>query len=741
MAKLKKIKIYTHQSGFVSANFSAGKIKQAWSKTFTSAIFGLFYFTGLVVVKVSYFFKNIVFKTCFHTGNLILKAIAKTYFAVKNDIISTYTNFPKRLHNIFSREFARSFLTFFIIITAGVLAIQSLSLVAKGLELKNKILRTAFVGNFYLSQAKESLVQQDSGAAENAFAKAYATFSRGQQQLDEANQSFALLLNFLPQKQDADRMIKAAGLVSQAGTKFISLQKDLEQISLSAGGLSGGDRPTEELLRNINDNLKQALDRIVSAQKIVSEINENNIPQANRQNFLQLKSQLNVLSFALNNFYGVFSLSKNLALGEKNVLVLFENNNELRATGGFIGTYGNLKIKDGKILNIKVSSIYDLDGQLTENIKPPSPLINVNTKWYMRDSNWFADFPQTAKTVSNFYEKEGGETPDLVVAMTPNLIIDWLKITGPVLLPHYNLTLTSDNFVEQTQVATTLNENSPLNQPKQILADLVPLLLQKLSEADKTTWPQIIQTLQNNLSQKQVVLYSKDPELQNALKSFHWDGGILPTERDYLSIVSSNLGGTKTDLFIEQKNELKTNIESDGSIVNELIITRTNKLPNLEGTDNTSFIRIYVPKGSKLESVLGFDYKNLDFPEKEDYKIDPNVFNWEKNSVRDVLSGTTIGQESDKTFFGNWLTVKGGESRSVKIVYRLPFKLSDIDSYSLLAQKQIGQIPQNFKWDFSFSQRNIAWKNFDSSLEETSSLTSDIILDKDYFWGLVLTKR
>ena len=90
--------------------------------------------------------------------------------------------------------------------------------------------------------------------------------------------------------------------------------------------------------------------------------------------------------------------------------MLFENNNELRATGGFIGTYGNLKILNGKIQNIRVSSIYDLDGQLTENIKPPNPLLNVNSKWYMRDSNWFADFPQTAKTVSGFYEKKVGNT-------------------------------------------------------------------------------------------------------------------------------------------------------------------------------------------------------------------------------------------------------------------------------------------------------------------------------------------
>lgn len=368
-------------------------------------------------------------------------------------------------------------------------------------------------------------------------------------------------------------------------------------------------------------------------------------------------------------------------------------------------------------------------------------MLNVNTKWYMRDSNWFTHFPQSAKIISNFYEKEGGETPDLIIAMTPDLIIDWLKITGPLFLPHYGLTLTPDNFIEQTQVATTLNENSPINAPKQILADLVPLLLQKLSETDSVAWPQIIQSLQNNLSQKQIVLYAKDPELQNELSTFHWEGGILPSSRDYLSVVSSNLGGTKSDLYIEQKNELKTTISQQGDITNELTITRVNRLPNLEGTENTSFVRIFVPQGSKLVSVLGFDYKNLEFPPDENYKIDSDVLNWEKHSLRDVLSGTTIGQEAEKTFFGNWLTVKGGESRTVKIIYQLPFKLNGIDNHSLLLQKQIGQTSQNLNWDITFSGRSLAWKNFDPTIMETGRLSHDIILNKDYFFGLVLTKQ
>jgi hypothetical protein len=106
-----------------------------------------------------------------------------------------------------------------------------------------------------------------------------------------------------------------------------------------------------------------------------------------------------------------------------------------------------------------------------------------------------------------------------------------------------------------------------------------------------------------------------------------------------------------------------------------------------------------------------------------------------------VVSGTYIGQESGKTFFGNWLNVDGGQTRTVKLVYQLPFKLNDIDKYSLLLQKQIGSTNSSFSWAFNFAGRQIAWKNFDTQSLNTDNLNTDIILDKDYFFGMVLQKR
>jgi hypothetical protein len=65
---------------------------------------------------------------------------------------------------------------------------------------------------------------------------------------------------------------------------------------------------------------------------------------------------------------------------------------------------------------------------LQEKILPPLPMLAINDRWYLRDSNWFLDFPTNAKKATQFYEKEARETPDLIITVTPNLIVDLLKI-------------------------------------------------------------------------------------------------------------------------------------------------------------------------------------------------------------------------------------------------------------------------------------------------------------------------
>ncbi len=500
MTKIKKIKFYSGPGRYLNLRAKSNGHKPPCSFLFRffARAFDFFYLTGLALIKFLKLAKNFALDACFYVGNAIFGFVSGSYRIIKQDALNTKGNIAKRLRLALSPQFAKALALFLLVSAVAWAGFGSLRLIARGLELKNAVLGTAALGNRYLGQARDALTQQDFQAAGNRFQLASRAFSRGQSQLEDSGLILNQLLSLLPQKQDAAKLLSAARLIAVSGQQFISLEADLKMLKLTPAGVSSAEKSVSEALRDMDQGIAQSSASLNQAYGLVSSVDANNLPPQNRESFVTLKGELQAAQLALANFTGVFHLAKSLLSGNKNILVLFENNNELRPTGGFMGTFGSMEIRDGAIGKINVSSIYDLDGQLIPVIQPPQPVLNLGGRWYLRDSNWFADFPFSAEKISQFYEMEGGETPDLIIAMTPDLIIDWLKIVGPVSLPNYGLTLTADNFVEQTQAQSTLSNNLPTNSPKQVFVDLVPSRLHKLCSACKAHLPQIVQSLENN---------------------------------------------------------------------------------------------------------------------------------------------------------------------------------------------------------------------------------------------------
>jgi hypothetical protein len=181
-----------------------------------------------------------------------------------------------------------------------------------------------------------------------------------------------------------------------------------------------------------------------------------------------------------------------------------------------------------------------------------------------------------------------------------------------------------------------------------------------------------------------------------------------------------------------------SNFSPQGKITNTLTIKRINTLP--EGKDTTSLVyaRILVPKGSKFIEAVGF--KNLDLPKLSlnEYKPDEDVKTWEKKLLRDVTTGTTIGEEADKTFFANWIEVKPGSESSVKLTYELPFKLSALNAYSIIFQKQPGTTNQTVTHKLVYENKQVLWHNLTNPLIEDNILSYNTVLNKDLIFGILL---
>lgn len=664
------------------------------------------------------------------SGRSLVNVIRQSKLFLTEDLADTARALPYRFARVRRLEFAYSLAVLALFIGASFGVFKVGLLLADGQVLKGKILGQAVSAIEQLKVGKDKLVAEDPEAAAVLFNDAVSKFQKSEADIHNTNVLIRGLLSVVPAGQDAGHILKAGEYGSQTAVHLARLFSLAKQLKITPTGLAGGG------VGQIKTEFEAARISLQAAADELQRVPSSAIPAAQRERFSVVQSALPSLREALDGVSSALAVADALTSGQKHILLILQNNNELRPTGGFAGTYGAFDLTNGVITKQVVSSIYDLDGQLAETYVPPLPLFAVNNRWYLRDANWFADFSESAESMIGFYEQEAHQTPDVVIAITPEVAVNLLKLTGPIAMSEYGVVLEADNFIEVTQVETSIHYDKQENKPKKMLAEFLPLLLQRVSELPPQRLPEVVGAIQQSLVTRDVQLYARDEGLQQRLESLGWAGRIRTTSRDYLSIVSSNLGGTKTDLALQQDVQLASRIDANGVVENTLRIHRRNPLPDVPGLSNKTFMRIFVPRGSKLIASKGFSYVDLDAKYITQGAVHPKVAAWEAHAVREVASGMLVGQEAGKTFFGNWIELKGGQEATVEIVYELPFRVGSLDRYSILLQKQPGSIVQTVRYTLNIPNRRILWAS--DGTEAGHEVTKQIELDRDRFYGLVL---
>lgn len=365
---------------------------------------------------------------------------------------------------------------------------------------------------------------------------------------------------------------------------------------------------------------------------------------------------------------------------EKTYLFLLQNNRELRPTGGFIGTYGIVKLKDGEISEFTTDNIYNIDniGREKTNFTAPEPIIRYtgNTQWLMRDSNWSPDFPTTAQKAEEFYHAEGGPENQIdgTIAVTPTLIESLLTLTGPIEAD--GITFSAENLFEELQYQVEFGyARAGISDAdrKEVIGTLSTKLMDQLLAMPKSRFPDLWQTFIQNVEQKHILIYLKDPTVQELIIQENWAGEVKQTQADYLLVVDANLAALKTDSVMERKIEHSIS-EKDGEYIATTIVhyKNTGSFTNIT-TRYRTYTRMYIPLGSSLISADGY----LD---------------------NDRLQGgeptqPTVSEELGYTVIGGFTSIEPGDEGTLTITYRLPNAVAEEireGEYTFYAQKQAG---------------------------------------------------
>lgn len=369
---------------------------------------------------------------------------------------------------------------------------------------------------------------------------------------------------------------------------------------------------------------------------------------------------------------------------EMTYLFLLQNNTEIRPTGGFIGTYGILKVKNAEIVSFETDNIYNLDTPAKEylNVSPPEPIQKYlkATQWFLRDSNWSPDFEESAILAEDFYYKEGGqEDLDGIIAITPTLIESLLEITGEIEVD--GIVFNSENFTEALEFEVEkayLERGKTEEERKEIIGDMADILMARLMNADKDQWPEIFKIIENNIFERHILLYFEEDSIQQMIVNEDWSGKVKQTDNDYLMVVDANLAALKTDSVMDKDINYSLTVNDQNEILGKITVNYFNDGAfTWYTTRYRSYTRIYLPKGAELIKVQGIESGSQDFYD-----------------------------ELDKTVVGGFLIVEPQESKDLVVEYKLPPRiLQQIQQgqYSLLVQKQSGTIAHDLTVELGFN--------------------------------------
>lgn len=630
----------------------------------------------------------------------------------------------------------------------------------------NQIANNSTAGFSALHDSTSALISGDLPTAQNSLTSALENFD---QAVNTLNTKYSFLQKVISSVPVMNREIKSRQQLITAGQEIslgnTYLLKGLSDIKDTSSTLT-------ENLSVLSNHLNFSIPHYQNALTDLSQVDSDVLPFEYQETFKEFRVLFNLYVKDLENIHKLTTAVQEIFGGKglRRYLLIFQNPAEIRPTGGFVGSFALIDIKDGNIvkMDIPAGGSYDLQGQLTEHVTPPTPLLLSNKRWEFQDANWFPDFSASAQKMLWFYRHSRNVTADGVIAINASVLNRLLAITGPITAVDRGLVIDKNNALETIQHIVEFGPEKKSNKPKQILSDLAGIFIENFKQMKPQDVLPLLVNLEASLQTKEIQSYFTDENTQKTITDFGWGGTITETKenQDYMLVVNTNIQGQKSDAKIKQKISHQAVVQTDGSILNSVVISREHTGTageTLYGQTNINYLRVYVPQGSQLIRASGFiwpDEKMFKAPE-DWYKKDIFLSQLETETGIDPSSGTHITNEFGKTSFGNWTITEPGQTTDVQFIYKLPFKAwkddkkSNLDNwakifqsqhqasnYQLVVQKQSG-INSLFESQIIYpNQWSPAWQNgSDVSVAPNGISVKQTILDTDQIWSLVMKKN
>ncbi|MEJ2211108.1 MAG: DUF4012 domain-containing protein, partial [Anaerolineae bacterium] len=273
------------------------------------------------------------------------------------------------------------------------------------------------------------------------------------------------------------------------------------------------------------------------------------------------------------------------AEGPRTFLIVAQNNQELRPTGGFISGVGELHVGGegaaGRIAPPSFSDSYAVDNLAVPHEDAPQAMKQVllGDMILFRDANWDPDFPTSARRALAIYARDQGVEANGVVALDLNALQMLVAAVGPLAVEGVDTPVTGQNI--QQVIQASWNEGGVDSgrewwlHRKDFMGEITKALVARFSEGREVHLLDPAQALKQALDEKHLLLYIHEPEAAALLRARNWDGALpAPAAgQDWLMVVDTNVGFNKVDANVDRSLHYRVDLSDPAAPRATLAVT------------------------------------------------------------------------------------------------------------------------------------------------------------------------
>ncbi|MCA9939073.1 MAG: DUF4012 domain-containing protein [Anaerolineales bacterium] len=398
--------------------------------------------------------------------------------------------------------------------------------------------------------------------------------------------------------------------------------------------------------------------------------------------------------------------------GPRRYLIVAQNEDELRPTGGFISGVGLLTLQDGRIDGLQFDDANVVDDWAHKPYDwPPEPLhqFMASDLFLFRDANFWPDFPTSATAMMDLYTYGQGVPLDGIVATDQRFLQMLLGAIGPVTLPELDATVSNENVLEWIKQAwqpTAADEDlgAWMRSRKSFMGPLAAAMQAKvLQNPGELDFVRLARTMMEAIATKHLLIFVRDAAAASALAEMGWDGR-LPTnpDGDLLLVADTNVGFNKANALVDSEMVYEVLLDaagggsatltvryrhkgngSEADCIHQTVYTADITYDRLRNDCYWDYARVYAPTGATLLA-------GTSAPVAAGYFVSGQPWAGQVQSIADPSGLTT---------FANFLLLRRGESAEQTYAYALPvvttMAADETRRYQLRWIKQPGTRPQD----------------------------------------------